>query len=142
MFLISHRGNTNGSYKEKENSPSYINETLDIGYDVEIDVWNINKIWFLGHDYPSHKIDIKFLMNSKLLCHAKNVAALDQMLAHTNIHCFYHEDDPYTITSRGYIVSYPGYETTSKTICMKPELARPDLDCYAICSDYVALFKQ
>tara|TARA_R110002020_G_scaffold420458_2_gene629621 strand:+ start:1743 stop:2252 length:510 start_codon:yes stop_codon:yes gene_type:complete len=138
--LISHRGNTEGPNPERENKKSYIQEALDMGYDVEIDVWNINKTWFLGHDYPSQEIDIKFLMNNKLLCHAKNLAALDGMLIHTNIHCFYHADDPYTITSRGYIVSYPGYEVTPRTICMKPELARPNLDCYGICSDYIGLY--
>ena len=139
MKLISHRGNINGSDPGKENSPSYIKSALNAGYNVEIDVWNLNGTWFLGHDDPIYEIDIKFLMNDKLLCHAKNLAALDKMLVHTNIHCFWHQEDHYTITSRGYIVSYPGYETTPRTICMKPELADPDSipDCHGICSDYI-----
>jgi len=139
MKLISHRGNINGSDPGKENSPSYIKSALNAGYNVEIDVWNLNGTWFLGHDDPIYEIDIKFLMNDKLLCHAKNLAALDKMLVHTNIHCFWHQEDHYTVTSRGYIVSYPGYETTPRTICMKPELADPDSipDCHGICSDYI-----
>ena len=139
MKLISHRGNINGSDPGKENSPSYIKSALSAGYNVEIDVWNLNGTWFLGHDDPSYEIDIRFLMNDKLLCHAKNLAALDKMLVHTNIHCFWHQEDHYTVTSRGYIVSYPGYETTPRTICMKPELADPDSipDCHGICSDYI-----
>jgi len=141
MKLISHRGNISGPRPDAENDPAYIKQALALGYDVEIDVWNINGKWFLGHDDPSYPIDTKFLMNPKLLCHAKNLAALDAMLVHTNIHCFYHADDPYTVTSKGYIVSYPGYEVTDRTICMKPELARPKIKCYAICSDYVDLFK-
>ncbi len=141
MKLISHRGNTSGPAPEQENSPSYIKEALDMGYDVEIDVWNINGSWFLGHDDPCYEIDFKFLNHAKLLCHAKNLAALDKMLAHTNIHCFWHQEDHYAITSEGYIVSYPGYEVTNRTICMKPELARPNLDCHGICSDYIALFR-
>ena len=139
MKFISHRGNVNGPDPGKENSPSYIKSALSAGYNVEIDVWNLNGTWFLGHDDPSYEIDIRFLMNDKLLCHAKNLAALDKMLVHTNIHCFWHQEDHYTVTSRGYIVSYPGYETTPRTICMKPELADPNstADCHGICSDYI-----
>ena len=139
MKFISHRGNVNGPDPGKENSPSYIKSALSAGYNVEIDVWNLNGTWFLGHDDPVYEIGVKFLMNDKLLCHAKNLAALDKMLVHTNIHCFWHQEDHYTVTSRGYIVSYPGYETTPRTICMKPELADPDSipDCHGICSDYI-----
>ena len=38
MLLISHRGNLNGIQKKRENSPTYINEALSKGYDVEVDV--------------------------------------------------------------------------------------------------------
>ncbi len=139
MKFISHRGNLAGADPGKENRPSYIKEAMRAGYDVEIDVWFFNGGWFLGHDDPTHAIELDFLMNNKLLCHAKNLAALDKMLVHTNIHCFWHQEDHYSITSKGYIVSYPGYDTTKKTICMKPELASEESvnDCYAICSDYI-----
>ena len=139
MKLISHRGNIDGPDPEKENLPLYIKTALTLGYEVEIDVWNLNGAWFLGHDKPQHSIGLDFLMTPNFLCHAKNLAALDKMLVHTNIHCFWHQEDHYTVTSRGYIVSYPGYEITGRTICMKPELASPDSvsSCYAICSDYI-----
>ena len=39
MILISHRGNTNGVNHEKENSISYIEDALNLGFDVEVDVW-------------------------------------------------------------------------------------------------------
>ena len=39
MILISHRGNITGPNKEMENKPEYIEKTLKMGYDVEIDVW-------------------------------------------------------------------------------------------------------
>ena len=139
MKLISHRGNLIGADPGKKNRPSYIKAALKLGYHVEIDVWNLNGIWLLGHDDPQFEIDIDFLMNNKLLCHAKNLTALDKMLVHTNIHCFWHQEDHYSVTSNGYIVSYPGYEITSRTICMKPELASLDSthNCYGICSDYI-----
>ena len=63
MKLISHRGNLIGADPGKENRPSYIKSALKLGYDVEIDVWNLNGTWFLGHDDPSYELaDIKFLM--------------------------------------------------------------------------------
>ena len=37
MKLIAHRGNINGPC-ERENSPEYILETINLGYDCEIDV--------------------------------------------------------------------------------------------------------
>ena len=36
MILISHRGNINGKKIELENNPSYIQSTLNLGYEVEI----------------------------------------------------------------------------------------------------------
>ena len=143
MLLISHRGNISGANPEKENDPDYIAQALFLGYNVEIDVWKIDDEWFLGHDFPFHKINFGYLVNDSLLCHAKNLPALNDMLKDDKIHCFWHQEDHYTITSRGYIVSYPGYSITDKTICMKPEMhIKSSLEgCYAICSDYVEKYK-
>ena len=139
MKIISHRGNLIGSESEWENHPSRINTAINEGYDVEIDVWKIGLELFLGHDDPKFPIDRKFLQNEKLLCHAKNLEALEFMLKLDDVHCFWHQEDHYTITSQGYIVSYPGYAVTPRTICRKPELQSYDClhdSCYAICTDY------
>ena len=42
MILIAHRGNISGIDDARENSPKYISEALNIGYDVEVDVWHCN----------------------------------------------------------------------------------------------------
>ena len=60
MILISHRGNLNGSLQWEENRPDYINNALDLGYDVEIDVWKQPDGWYLGHDEPQFLIDEEF----------------------------------------------------------------------------------
>jgi len=143
MILISHRGNINRIESSEENKPEYIQAALDAGYDVEIDVWNLAGKWFLGHDYPVYPIDMDFLINEKLLCHAKNLPALDLMLK-IDTHCFWHQEDHYTLTNKGYILSYPGYSTPGQnTICMKAEYHSLSSikDCYAICSDYVEYYK-
>ena len=64
-------------------------------------------------------------------------------LLELDVHCFWHQEDHYTITSRGMIISYPGYASGQGVICMKPELCSMDtiMDCDAICSDYVHLYK-
>ena len=46
MVLISHRGNINGPILEMENKPDYIDKAINLGYEVEIDVWYENdKLW-------------------------------------------------------------------------------------------------
>ena len=106
MKLISHRGNINGPIPELENTINYIQQTIDKGYDCEIDIWKINNDLFLGHDYPSTIVSLEFLnLNSdKLWIHCKNIEALVYLNNFTNIfNCFYHKDDLYTLTTKGYI---------------------------------------
>ena len=144
MKFISHRGNIDGPNPEWENDPSRIEDVLNKGYDVEIDVWKFGSKLFLGHDGPQFPIDYGFIKNESLLCHAKNLEALEYMLKMDDVHCFWHQEDHYTITSNGYIVSYPGYAVTPKTICMRPEAQSYTQlygSAYAICSDYVGIFK-
>ena len=58
MILISHRGNINGVNLERENTQSYIQEAIDLGYDVEIDVRYIDKKFWLGHDKSDYEINL------------------------------------------------------------------------------------
>ena len=66
MVLISHRGNLTGSNPERENSQTYIQEALNKGFNVEVDVWVVNNQIYLGHDAPQYLIDkilFTFLVN-------------------------------------------------------------------------------
>ena len=71
MILISHRGNLRGRIPKYENNPSYIEKALKEGFDVEIDVWYKDNEWYLGHDEPTYHINMNWLRNKKLWCHAK-----------------------------------------------------------------------
>ena len=71
MILISHRGNINGSKPEMENKPEYIQQALDLGYDVEIDVWLIDGNFFLGHDEPQYQVHGTFLMKKRSMVSRK-----------------------------------------------------------------------
>ena len=138
MELISHRGNINGKQPDLENSPKYIENAIKQGYDVEIDVWYRDG-FYLGHGNPTYKIDVEYLQNNKLWCHAKNGEALYEMRKIDKIHCFWHQNDDMTLTSKGYIWTYPKKSLYYNSICVLPELGYTgELDkCYGICSDFI-----
>jgi len=110
-YLISHRGNIDGPVKQFENMPQYIDLAHSKGYDVEIDVWydSQNSDYHLGHDTPEYKISKQWLLERKdwLWCHAKNLEALQQLIQ-DDLHCFWHQEDQATITSKRIIWCYPG----------------------------------
>ena len=139
MFLISHRGNLNGPEEGKANRPSRINEVLDLGYDCEVDVWKMRDTFYLGHDRPEYVIDIKFLKNPKLWCHAKNLPALENMLSHGGIHCFWHEEDKFTITSKGYIWTSPQKEVTNNSVIVHKDSGWRNVNyhCAGVCTDFI-----
>ena len=141
MILISHRGNITKINKQRENKKDYIDEALGKGFNVEIDIWFVDGNFFLGHDRPVDKISIEYLKNGKLWCHAKNFLALENMLDN-NIHCFFHNTDHYTLTSKNYIWAYPGIDGGKMTIAVKPEGKNLDLTKFSgICSDQIDKYK-
>jgi hypothetical protein len=136
-YYISHRGNLSGTNPERENDPTYIEEALDLGFEVEIDVWWGNEKFFLGHDYPQYEVEESFLENVKLWCHAKNQLGLEKMLENEKIHCFWHQTDNYTLTSKGFIWVYPGIRCPEKSICVSPEDINNIPICSGVCSDFI-----
>jgi len=138
MLLIAHRGNVSGPRTEFENNPIYIDKAIELGYDVEIDVWFVNNKLFLGHDEPQYKIDLDYLRNDRFWCHCKNLAAL-RLLIDNDVHCFFHEDDEATLTSERYIWTFPNKELMERSICVMPERGvNGDIEvCAGICSDHV-----
>ena len=145
MKLISHRGNLDGK-TDRENQPDYIMEALSSGFDVEVDVWNITGRYLLGHDTPLYIVGKRFLQNDNLWCHAKNILALESMLK-DNIHCFWHQEDDVTLTSKGYMWTYPGKELTDKSVVVMPEhylekwWGHKFEKQIGICSDYINKYR-
>ena len=143
MVLIAHRGYVNGENSLLENNPLQIKRLLKMNINVEIDVIYEDGKVFLGHDDLKYQVDIDFLKQEGLWCHAKNMEALRMMLDN-NIHCFWHQEDDYTITSRGYVWAYPGKETDGKkTVLLFPE-RHPDIDYTKydfVCTDYIDKYK-
>lgn len=123
---------------EIENKPEHIKKLLENNINVEIDVWHINGNFFLGHDTNQYIIEINFLKNNLLWCHAKNLDAFDKMLEN-KINCFWHQNDSYTLTSSGFIWAYPGVETTDRTIIvdLESDWKKKTRKCYGVCVDYL-----
>lgn len=146
-MLISHRGNINGKNRNLENTIDYILNAINLGYNVEVDVWNIKGKWYLGHDNPDNEIDISFLRNNSLWCHAKNLDALANMVSDKNIHCFWHEDDKVTLTTRNFLWTFPGEMLYDNSISVLPETCGQTKEMLykkqisGICSDYIGDYK-
>ena len=145
MILISHRGNLNQPVPSLENNPIYINNAIDLGFDVEVDLWYDSDTLYLGHDAPIYGINYSFLETNKnrLWVHCKNLNAL-RYLYNSNINYFWHQEDDFTLTSKGNIWTYPNKNITDKSVVVCKDKnttikTAEDHIAYGICSDYVNL---
>ena len=144
MILISHRGNIDGRKVPFENRPSYIDEAIEAGYDVEIDVWYHQHSFWLGHDYGQYEIDINWLKERShtLWIHCKNVEALEWFNIIGRFNYFWHEEDTATLTSKLFIWAYPGKQPIKCSIAVMPEIYNDDVtQCVGICSDVIQNYK-
>lgn len=136
MRIISHRGRLKGD-EGLDNNPTQIEKCISLGYDVEID---LNSDLFLGHDVPEFKINKEWLFDLKysLWIHCKDLSALDFCLQN-NLHCFYHETDKVTLTSKGYIWTFPqeSYKIYNNQVILDFSETPKKYDCYAMCLDYI-----
>jgi len=162
MIYVSHRGNLTGPNPKEENKPKYIQQALDSGYHVEIDVWTKqtsfvkNGLIYLGHDKPERKAKLEFLDKDRLICHAKDFRTLLNLLNQDLYHCFYNDLEPFVVTSIGLIWLCTPYPTNNKTldysntILMSKDLGKEwyglPMSHYrkfkGICSDYIQLVRE
>jgi len=149
MILISHRGNINSINLERENTQEYIDEAINSGYHVEIDLYcHEDKLW-LGHDTPDTIVQSQWLVDraDKLFVHAKNHMALEYFLYNTNIPVFYHTIEAHVLIGNTSLIwSHDIANATSNSII--PLLSAKDFEkrcdfehVHGICSDFVGDFK-
>jgi hypothetical protein len=145
MILISHRGNLTGPNPKRENSQSYVQEALDKGFYVEIDIWAIEDKLYLGHDKPQYDIDEIWLRlyRKNLWIHCKNINAVNYFSSKLKLfNYFWHEKDTLTLTSKNYIWAYPGKQPIKDSIAVMPEIYNDNpSQCLGICSDYIQNYK-
>ena len=147
MILISHRGNLNGKFESYENEPMFIDKAISEGYDVEVDVWYIDGVLFLGHDKPQYGVDFRWFIErlSKLWVHCKNIESILYFQeCGYEINYFWHQEDDITLTSKNFIWTFPGKKLTSRSIAVLPESVKDwELtECLGICSDYIKKYKK
>lgn len=126
--IIAHRANLNGPNPVTENTPEAIQACIQAGLDIELDVWYVDGIYYLGHDKPTTQFDLlnyPFGMETKVYLHAKNIETLHNLLTlNLDIHghdCFIHDKDEATLTLGHIIWTYPGKKLTEKSIAVMPE---------------------
>jgi hypothetical protein len=142
MIYISHRGNLTGKHHDLENSPVYVYQAIDKGFDVEVDVWVTGGEIFLGHDEPTYQVTAEYLesISAHAWYHCKNLLALEYFLSNMpELNFFWHEEDRFTLTSKGHIWTYPGQPFTSRSVIV--DLSTDNLQKYqnipyGVCTDY------
>lgn len=107
LIRIAHRGNTNGAVPEMENRISYLAEALLLGFWIECDIQHHDGHYYFGHDDPQEHIDMDIVMHSHTICHAKDMKTMTYLLS-IGAHCFFHDVDSATLTSKGMLWCYPG----------------------------------
>jgi hypothetical protein len=138
---ILHRGLKAGPAADLENIEAVLWERLAEGWDVEVDVWVHDGIFWLGHDRPTHILKTPGLLTHPgTWVHCKNLEAVSVMPS--GAHYFVHDKDPATITSKGHIWCYPGNLVENKpAVVVMPERVGfkfPLLHkAAAVCSDYL-----
>jgi hypothetical protein len=144
MILIAHRGNINGPMESLENEPTYIDLAISKGFDVEVDVWYIDGLLYLGHDEPQYVVDPRWFIDriSKLWIHCKNIEAITYFQNREyGFNYFWHETDTIALTSTNHIWAYPGKQPIPKSIAVMPEINNDSLDlCIGVCSDFIATY--
>lgn len=144
MIYISHRGNIDQKNIKYENTVEYIDNAINQGFDVEIDIWYLNYNFYLGHDKPNSHVKLSWLLDntSKLWIHCKNIDALVPLKEHEIFNFFWHQQDRVTLTSKQYIWAYPGQQPISQSIAVLPEMFNDDIsECIGICSDIIASYR-
>lgn len=139
QIIISHRGNLTGPGTCEENSPISVDRALELGFDVEVDLWCVEGQLYLGHDYAKYPISESWLKLRfvTLWVHCKNLEAVEWAMRHEHIHFFWHDEAPITLTSKGYVWVHPLQNPIANSIHVLPEtLGHFTTQCGGVCTDY------
>ena len=156
MIKIAHRGNVSGPNPGRENTSKYLDEAIALGYIAEVDIWKVGDRLYMTHECTLNdrtEINIEWLRSRKneIIIHCKDIVTLQFFSCSLeDWHFYFHENDPYTLTSSNWIWAMPGcsvYEYKPKdiynsadciSICNLPELSDQDVSPFAgVCSDYI-----
>jgi hypothetical protein len=142
MIKIANLGNHSGRNIQRENTVEYIEEAIALGYDVKIDVWLIDTQWYIGHDFPTEKIDLLFMERPRIWANCKNLIGYVSLYNNPKTHVFWHNKDEFVFTSKGIKWANVGVETTDGVIYMPEDsidichkLSKKSFEPLGICSN-------
>lgn len=141
MIYIAHRGNLYGREPEGENKISYLRRALCAGFMVEADVRFVDGKWWTGHDEPIEEVPKEMLMNPSILWHAKTMDTAEAIIGDDFLlgfmHWFWHEEDHFAMTSKGWLLSHVLHEPVARCIQVSLTADKPMEGVMGICSDFV-----
>jgi len=141
MKIISHRGNIYGRNHNMENNPIYIEDAINLGYDVECDLRYNNNMFYLGHDEPQYPIELSWLLSYKnnLWIHCKDIESIE-MLSNSDLNYFWHDVDLLTITSKNIKWCLPNIFIKDAITVTYDYIKTPDY-ILGVCTDNPLKFK-
>lgn len=143
--IICHRANLYGPDPKRENTLSSIQECLDLGRDVEVDVRIYGNQLFFGHDEPQERVPLDFLttFSERLWIHCKCIDSLFLLIKYESLNVFFHDQDEVTLTSKKYLWTFPGKITTPQSIMVALSLEATKLyiteNLYGVCTDFALM---
>lgn len=136
--FIAHRGNTHGPQPTFENQIQYLLHAYDECGAIECDIQTYNGQLYFGHDDPQEIVSPDLIMQDNWFCHAKDLESLGTLLD-MGAHCFWHQQDTVTLTSKGYIWCYPKhYPEHERAVWLDFEDSFASMDLvkgWGLCSD-------
>lgn len=145
MIIISHRGNLTGPSKKENTIEAWYKycevDKRGASTYCELDLWYRNGKYWTGHDKPMESRVDNLLLHEGILWHCKNFDACNQMSLIGSGHFFFHENDPHTMTSKGWIWAYPREQVNAQTIIVCQSLESTistikDGRAMGVCTDY------
>ena len=149
-MIISHRGNTAGPNPAKENHPDTILNLLEQKVYVEVDIWHINKMYYLGHDSAVYACPKEIIASRYSVLHCKNIEAFLEMYNSDNpSDSFYHSTEELVLTNHRKLWFYPRRDLSKvpnneSSVIVLPEyynLTREEIGNRSVCTDYTQKYE-
>ena len=141
MIYIAHRGNLYGPEPDSENQISYLRRGLIAGFMVESDIRFVDGRWWTGHDEPIDEVPKEMMTNQQILWHAKTMETAAAIIADDFLrrlmHWFWHDDDHFAMTSKGWLLSHAAHQPVKGCIQVCLTNDEPASGVSGICSDFV-----